>query len=62
MRLLSRRQHSGFPCTDILKKYDQMVAEASVAGGTDRNETIMNIIDHIRNVNGINNDDVDCDS
>ncbi|MBD4452007.1 2-C-methyl-D-erythritol 4-phosphate cytidylyltransferase, partial [Xanthomonas citri pv. citri] len=29
-----------------------------VAGGTDRNETIMNIIDHIRNVNGINNDDV----
>ena len=26
--------------------------------GTDRNETIMNIIDHIRNVNGINNDDV----
>ena len=29
-----------------------------IAGGTDRNETIMNIIDYIRNVNGINNDDV----
>ena len=44
---------------DILKKYnitDQRVKV--VAGGTDRNETIMNIIDHIRNVNGINNDDV----
>ncbi|WP_251360536.1 2-C-methyl-D-erythritol 4-phosphate cytidylyltransferase, partial [Staphylococcus aureus] len=40
---------------DILKKYnitDQRVKV--VAGGTDRNETIMNIIDHIRNVNGIN--------
>ena len=44
---------------DILKKYnitDQRVKV--VAGGTDRNETIMNIIDHIRNINGINNDDV----
>lgn len=44
---------------DILKKYnitDQRVKV--VAGGTDRNETIMNIIDYIRNVNGINNDDV----
>ncbi len=44
---------------DILKKYnitDQRVKV--VAGGTDPNETIMNIIDDIRNVNGINNDDV----
>lgn len=44
---------------DILKKYnitDQRVKV--VAGGTDRNETIMNIIDHIRNTQGINNDDV----
>lgn len=44
---------------DILKKYnitDQRVKV--VAGGTDRNETIMNIIDHIRNTQGINDDDV----
>ena len=59
MRLLSQHQHSGFPYTGYFKKYnitDQRVKV--VAGGTDRNETIMNIIDHIRNVNGINNDDV----
>lgn len=45
--------------TGYFKKYnitDQRVKV--VAGGTDRNETIMNIIDYIRNVNGINNDDV----
>lgn len=48
-----------FPYTGYFKKYnitDQRVKV--VAGGTDRNETIMNIIDYIRNVNGINNDDV----
>ncbi|HID7856899.1 TPA: 2-C-methyl-D-erythritol 4-phosphate cytidylyltransferase [Staphylococcus aureus] len=44
---------------DILKKYNITNQRVKVvAGGTDRNETIMNIIDHIRNVNGINNDDV----
>lgn len=44
---------------DILKKYNITDRRVKVvAGGTDRNETIMNIIDHIRNTQGINNDDV----
>ncbi|CDR61654.1 D-ribitol-5-phosphate cytidylyltransferase [Staphylococcus schweitzeri] len=44
---------------DILKKYsitDERVKV--VAGGTDRNETIMNIIEHIRNNHSVNDDDV----
>ena len=48
-----------FAYARYFKKYnitDQRVKV--VAGGTDRNETIMNIIDHIRNTQGINDDDV----
>ncbi|WP_251353067.1 2-C-methyl-D-erythritol 4-phosphate cytidylyltransferase, partial [Staphylococcus aureus] len=44
---------------DILKKHninDERVKV--VAGGTDRNETIMNIIEHIRNNYSITDDDV----
>ncbi len=42
---------------DILKKIHTDDVE-NWCRWYDRNETIMNIINHIRNVNGINNDDV----
>lgn len=44
---------------DILKKnnIDDERIEV-IEGGTDRNETIMNIINHLENNNGINDDDI----
>ncbi|MBD1221413.1 IspD/TarI family cytidylyltransferase [Virgibacillus halodenitrificans] len=44
---------------DILKKYKIDLPSIEVInGGTDRNETIMEIIDFVENENGINNDDI----
>ncbi|MFD2210041.1 2-C-methyl-D-erythritol 4-phosphate cytidylyltransferase [Virgibacillus halophilus] len=44
---------------DILKKYSiDLPVVTVVSGGTDRNETIMNIIDYIEQENGLNDDDI----